>query len=155
MNRYAWPTLSASLLLMLSLFSTPFIAAAADSSRHQRSNDVDIYLAVIPAEITQQDSAMQASFKQHETRYHVIVALFDAASGKRITNARVHATVSMLGEHVKQDKNLDPMLIMDVASYGNYFVMSEPGKYRLRFKLEMPTRKYDTTADFQFDNSTD
>jgi len=155
MNDQALIKLSATFLFFTAFLSTFSAAFAADSHHHQRVNDVDFYLAVIPAEITQGSPGMQAKFKNHETRYHILVSLFDSRSGNRITDAEVQASVSTLGGMAEQNKNLEPMLIMDTSSYGNYFLMSEPGKYRLRFKMLTPTHKYESTAEFFFDKPKD
>lgn len=155
MNDQAPIKLSATLLfftVFLSMFSAAF---AADSQHHRRVNDVDFYLAIIPAEITLGVSDIQTRFKKHETRYHIIVSLIDSRTGSRITDAKVQATISSPGGVAKQNKNLEPMRIMDAISYGNYFLMSDPGKYRLHFKMLTPARKYEEVADFFFDKPKD
>jgi len=131
------------------------VAYAADSEHHLRVNDVDFYLAVIPAEITQGSPGIQARFKNHETRYHIIISLFDSQTGNRINDAEIQASVSTFEGMDEQNKKLEPMLIMDTSSYGNYFLMSEPGKYQLRFKVLTPERKYEAIAEFFFDRPMD
>jgi len=74
-----------------------------DNSRHQVAEGVDIYLGVIPAEMILGHPKLHTEAEMHggvpvgEHRYHVTVALFDAATGKRITGAQVKASVSELG----------------------------------------------------------
>ncbi len=155
MNVHGLAKLPVTLLFFTVFLSTISAAIAADSKYHQRVDDVDFYLAVIPAEITQEPSETLNRFKKHETRYHIIVSLFDSPSGRRIAGAKIHAIVSRLADMHERHKKLEPMLIMDAASYGNYFLMSKPGKYRLRFKMQTPLRKYETTAVFFFDRPKD
>jgi len=150
MNIQYFPKLSVILIVFLAVFSTASVAIAAGSAHYQRVDDVDFYLAVIPAEITRGRSALSEKFKAHETSYHIIISLFDSSTGNRITDAAVNAIVSRSGGMVKQNKTLEPMLIMDASSYGNYFLMSEPGKYHLHFKVQTPSRKYEITSDFFF-----
>jgi hypothetical protein len=147
--------LSAALVFFTAFLGSFSAATAADSEHHRRVNDVDFYLAVIPAEITQGNPDMQARFKQHEIRYHIILSLLDSQTGSRITDAEVQASVSAGEGAPEQVKKLEPMLIMDAASYGNYFVMSEPGKYQLSFKVLTPERKYEAIAEFSFDRPKD
>jgi len=151
MNNHMLTKLSIPLLFCALFFGTFSAVFAADSQHHRRVNDVDFYLAVIPAEITQGVSDIQTRFKKHETRYHIIVSLIDSRTGSRITDAKVQATISSPGGVAKQNKNLEPMRIMGATSYGNYFLMSAPGKYRLRFKMLTPARKYEEVANFFFD----
>ncbi len=155
MNNHLFTKRSIVLLFFTAFLGSFSVAAAASSANHQVINDVDVYFAVIPAEITQGYSGMQAGVKKHETRYHIIVSLFDAPTGKRIADAKVEASVNAISGMMKQYKTLEPMFIMDAASYGNYFIISEPGKYRLRFKVLTPARKYEITAEFLFDRPKD
>jgi len=57
--------------------------ATADSLNHRLVNDVDFYIAVLPAEMTQGVAGMPHEMKNHANRYHIVVSLFDAntASG--------------------------------------------------------------------------
>jgi len=57
----------------------------------------------------------------------------------------------MNGAVTVQTKKLEPMLIMNAASYGNYFLMPEAGHYRLSFLLQTAKRKYEITTEFSFD----
>lgn len=155
MNDHASTKLSVIFLCLTAFLSSVSVASAADSKNHRRVNDVDFYLAVIPAEITQGPAGMQSRFKNHETRYHIIVSIFDSQTGNRITDAKVQASVNADGGMSEQYKSLEPMLIMDASSYGNYFLMSEPGVYRLRFKMLAPERKYEVIAEFSFDRPGD
>jgi hypothetical protein len=71
-------------------------------------------------------------------RYHVVVALFDNATGKRISGAGVKANVAEIGLSGVQ-KKLEPMLIGGTVSYGNYFNMpSTSNPYRINVRIELP-----------------
>ncbi len=153
MHDYSWIKAPVRLLLLFIFVGVYSVSAVADAVYHRHVNGVDFFLAVIPAEMTQGESAMQSS--RHETRYHVIVSIFDSHSGKRIKDAEIQANVSTINGMTQQDKNLVPMFIMDAASYGNYFLMSDAGKYRLRFKMLSAIRKYEITAEFIFDRPKD
>jgi len=131
---------------------------ADDNSRHQVAEGVDIYLGVIPAEMILGHPKLHTEAEMHggvpvgEHRYHVTVALFDAATGKRITGAQVKASVSELGLS-GIEKKLEPMLIADVISYGNYFRMSNTDVYRIRVQIRLPGVAQTIEAVFEYSHS--
>ena len=68
-------------------------ALADDSGQHKIVNGVAIYLGVMPAEMILGHPKLHTEAKMHggvpvgEHQRHVLVTLFDAASGKRIVGA--------------------------------------------------------------------
>lgn len=119
-------------------------AFAADSSQHKVVHGVAIYLGVFPAEMilghprAHTEAEMHGGVPAGQHQQHVVVALFDDATGKRITGAIVKANVSEIGLSGVQ-KKLEPMLIAGTVSYGNYFnmpVTSNP--YRIQVRIELP-----------------
>jgi hypothetical protein len=66
--------------------------------------------------------------------HHVMVSLFDAATGQRIENAQVTARVEELGIGA-QEKVLEPMMLAGALAYGNYFRMSQRGSYRVTVRI--------------------
>jgi len=131
-------------LLAASLFLFAVAAAAADSNLHKVVPGVSIYLGVFPAEMILGQPRPRAEAEMHggvpagEHRYHVTVALFDNATGKRITGAQVKANVSEVGLSGVQ-KKLEPMLIAGSVSYGNYFNMpTTSNPYRIQVRIELP-----------------
>ncbi|HEX7971703.1 MAG TPA: hypothetical protein VF501_05740 [Thiobacillus sp.] len=119
-------------------------AFADDSNLHKVVHGVSIYLGVFPAELvlghprSHPEAEMHGGVPAGQHRYHVVVALFDNATGKRITGARVKANVSEIGLSGVQ-KKLDPMLIAGTVSYGNYFAMpATDNPYRIQVRIELP-----------------
>ena len=85
-----------------------------------------------------------------EYQRHVLVALFDAASGKRIVGAKVSARVYELNRTGSQ-KKLEPMLIADTVSYGNYFnIPVNNSPYRIRVLIELPGVAGVIEAEFDY-----
>ena len=80
------------------------------------------------------------------------VALFDAATGKRITGAQVSARVSELGLS-GTEKKLEPMTIAGAISYGNYFRMSGTGIYRIRVQVRRPGMAQAIEAEFEYSHA--
>jgi hypothetical protein len=116
-------------------------AFAADSSLHKIVDGVAIYLGVIPAELIEGHPKAHPESGMHggappvtEERYHIVIALFDAKTGARITNAKVTASLSSFGFPVGK-KTLEPMLIANTISYGNYFKLSGKGAHRIQIEI--------------------
>jgi len=134
-------------------------AFAADSNLHKVVHGVSIYLGVFPAELVLGHPGPHAEAEMHggvpagQHRYHVVVALFDNATGKRITGARVKANVSEIGLSGVQ-KKLEPMLISSTVSYGNYFAMpSTSNPYRIQVRIELPGVADPIEAQFDYQHA--
>ena len=119
-------------------------AFAADSTTHKVVQGVAIYLGVLPAEMILGHPKPHAEAEMHggvpagQHQQHVVVALFDQASGKRISGAKVSARVHEINLAGTQ-KKLEPMLIAGTISYGNYFnIPSTSNPYRIRVLIELP-----------------
>jgi hypothetical protein len=115
-------------------------AFAAEKGSPTVVQGVAIYLGVVPAEMILGYPKGQAEMHMHggvphgSNKYHVVIALFDDATGKRITGAQVKATVAQVGMS-GQMKLLEPMQIANTESYGNWFTLPEPGTYRIRLEI--------------------
>ncbi|VAX04532.1 hypothetical protein MNBD_GAMMA20-2390 [hydrothermal vent metagenome] len=135
----------------LVLFTT--MVMADDSKRHLQINGMSVYLGVIPAQITQEHPAMHGGSASGEHRYHVLVALFDSRSGKRITDARVKAAVFPLGL-ARPAKELEAMR-GESLSYGNYFTLHKPELYRIRVEIRRGDNGHLSVAEFVFQRPLD
>ncbi len=137
-----------NLAVFFSLLFAANPVLAADSERHQQVDGMDVYLGVMPAQLTQEHPGMHGSKLDKEHSYHVLVALFDSKTGKRITDARVKATVSLIGMG-GSTKKLEPMRD-EPLSYGNYFTLHEPELYRIKVEIRRSDRKHVSVAEFSF-----
>ncbi len=72
-----------------------------------------------------------------EGENHIVIALFDARTGQRITRARITATITGPGRF-KTEKELAPMIVSGAASFGNYFTLLGPGPYRIILRIRVP-----------------
>lgn len=118
---------------------------AAEKQQFQQANGLAVYIGVLPAGMTMRHSPGGPPRKAHGgaptwgQQYHVIVAIFDNASGERVTDAKVSAAVSdatLPGRRVSgPEKILDPMQIAEGTVYGNYFNMPAPTPYRIEVKI--------------------
>lgn len=148
-NRFLLPVVT----VLLALLATGS-AFAADTV--QNVGGLTIYLGVLPAEMLKGRPANHAESTMHGgapadagRQRHVLIAVFDAASGARIEDAVVTAKVGEPGL-AKVEKRLEPMPIAGAASYGNYFSMSSPGTYQIEVRVVQPSTGRTVDARFTY-----
>ena len=133
-------------------------ALADDSGQHKIVNGVAIYLGVVPSEMILGHPKLHTEAEMHGGvpvgghQRHVLVALFDNATGKRITNAEVKANVFEIGLSGVQ-KKLEPMLIAGTISYGNYFNMAGANPYRIVVQIRLPGSTGEIEAEFEYQHA--
>lgn len=147
----AWRGMLAGILAMSAMAST-----AADASQHKVVDGVAIYIGVLPAEMvkghprTHSEGVMHDGVPAGKNRYHLVVALFDDTSGKRISGAGIKARVTEFGLP-GQEKKLGPMVIAGTVTYGNYFAMPNPGPYRINLEIRHATPHSVGTIEAEFE----
>lgn len=118
-------------------------ASAMDIGQTKTVNGLIVDIGVIPAEIIKGHPKEHPEASAHggpppgQHEYHLVVAVFDAASGAGITDAKVQARVSGLGL-VGPQKALEAMTIAGTITYGNYFDLPEKGLYTIDIEIERP-----------------
>lgn len=121
-------------------------APAMDIGQTKTVNGLTVDIGVIPAEIVKGHPKEHPEASAHggpplgQYEYHLVVAVFDAASGARITDAKVEARVSSLGL-VGPRKTLEQMAIAGTITYGNYFDLPEKGPYTIDIEIERPASR--------------
>lgn len=132
-------------------------AWAVDTNQHQIVDGFSVYLGVLPAEMIRghpkehPESQMHGGFPT-DYRHHIVVAVFDEDTSKRITNADVSArivTVNAAGP----DKKLEAMTIGGKRTYGNYFRMPGTGPYRIEIQIQLPGTPIPIKASFEWGKS--
>jgi hypothetical protein len=128
---------------LLALAVSP--AALADLLNQTRQvAGMRFHFGIVPAEIVQKHQPGHPEREMHKgapsgsSQYHVMVAIFDAKSGARITDAAVKARVESVGPMSGQDKPLEPMLIADAMTYGNFFDMAGKEAFRIVLEVRRP-----------------
>lgn len=124
----------------------------------QRSARTTLYVGIVPAELAQaaveadeQPSPHITAVPNVRNRHHVVVALFDTRTGRRITDARVVAKLrGPTGPPVI--KPLEPMQVGGAPSYGNVFVITELRGHR--FEIEV-SRSRQPSERFSFSYHAD
>lgn len=130
---------TAWLLLLLATLPSPALA----QSRLERSG-VTLYWGLVPAAVVAEKHALADLHggppKGGGQVHHLVVALYDSASGRRIEDAVVRAQLSETGIVDEPPKYLPPMKVNDQASYGQVFGVAKDGPYRFRLWVRLPQR---------------
>jgi hypothetical protein len=153
-RRFApWRAGATALVVTILLAGLPPAARAADY--YKSAGGFAIYIGILPAQVVQGHAPEHPEGKMHggapsgRHQYHVMVAVFDAASGARVEDAHVTAKVGEPGL-VPVEKRLEPMPIAGAMSYGNYFPMSAPGPYRIDVRVARPGPVRTVDASFTY-----
>jgi hypothetical protein len=117
-------------------------AIAADTDQSKTAGGLTVYLGVVPAEIVKGPSAngnaerpMHGRVPKGPHEYHLVAAIFDAASGTRVSDAVVTAEVSGLGLSGTR-KKLEPMQIAGTTTYGGFFDLPGFDFYTVKLTVE-------------------
>lgn len=139
------PGIRTYLLILIGWFLTTGIVWAYEGETHKNLAGMDIYIGVIPAEVLQgrdmpMETKMHGGVPLGRNHHHLVVALFDAKTNARISDARITANIAGLGSG-GSTKILGRMKINDVVTYGNYFSFPVTTPYRIRLKLDVPGKE--------------
>jgi hypothetical protein len=146
-------------LLRCALLGFVLANTAVAGADRQRADGIMVYLGVVPAEVVlghapqHPEGQMHGGPPEQPNRYHVMVALFEAASGARISNATVTARVSELAL-AGTEKRLELMTIAGAATYGNYFPMPNVGPYRIEVHIRRPGVAGEVLTTFDYERTS-
>jgi len=146
----------AALLSALPLAATPAYAGL-DKGRVTVDSAI-VYLGVVPATQTRDysservgDMTMGGQAASNVNDIHLVVALFDHGSGKRITGA--HVIARFIGERGRRwSAVLKPMTMNGAMSYGAYASMGGDNKASILIDVERPfgRNSKNLTARFEY-----
>jgi hypothetical protein len=134
-------------------------AGAAERDQFKTAGGLAVYLGVLQAAMIQghpedhPEEAMHGGVPSGRHAYHVMAAVFDAATGERVEDAVVEARVAEPGLAGVR-RRLEPMLIAGTVTYGNYFTMRGDGPYRIRFSITAPEAATPVVLEFSYDHRT-
>lgn len=120
----------------------PVGARADHLGQYEVADGMTVYLGLMAAEVLRQHpqrypAQMRAKIPRAANTYHVLLALFDNASGERITDAEVEARVSPVGL-VGTTRRLDPMVVAGALTYCNYFKIKPTDTYLVEARIRRP-----------------
>lgn len=135
----------------------------ADLPRNTQTVDgMTIDLGVLPAELVQghatvpgDPNALHGGTPSYSGSHHIVVAVFDAKTGARITDARIRAGVGDRSYNHEPDKSLEPMEINGMMTYGNFFLMQGAGVWRIHLQILRPGASRPVEADFAYEHAPD
>jgi hypothetical protein len=139
------------------LVSVAGSAFASEPGGYKVVDGTVIYFAVLPAEIIRghpkghAEAVMHGGVPNGKHVHHVMVALFEAGSFDRITDAEVKATVSEIGFAGKTE-TLEPFTVAEVLTYGNYFEMPNQTIYRITVAVRRPNSPKTVEATFEYEH---
>ena len=131
------------LLAWIVLAAVPPAVLADVGNETKSAAGLRVDLGIVPAETIRNRPEEYAELKMHggvpsgRSMYHVMVAIFDASTGVRITDAQVRARVEEVGL-TSEDKKLEPMRIAGALTYGNFFHMAGQGAFRITVQIRRP-----------------
>jgi hypothetical protein len=129
------------------------MAVAAEPRTSQIVNGLEIYFGLMPAQLVRGHAPGRLEQQMHggprAGENHVMVALFDAKSGRRISDAVVHATITG-PKGFRAEKPLEPMTIAGAATFGNYFEMLGIGPYKIALRVRPAGASKDVFARFSW-----
>ena len=142
-----------ALVACLLLFSSPIVAAQPAHGVRQASGAVVFEYGLVPAVRVADHPSPHAESTMHgdprgQSGSHIVVALFDKASGARISDATVEVRITPLGG-AAVTKTLEPMTIEGLPSYGGYVSVVRAGIYRIRFEARAPSITGVASAEFE------
>jgi hypothetical protein len=133
------------------------MAVAADDTPYKLAGGLAVYIGVVPAEIVRGHSSQHAEKTMHggapkgAHQFHVVAAVFDAASGVRVSDAAVTAQISGIGLSGTK-KKLDPMEIASTVTYGGFFDLPGRDLYTIGLTIERPGRPKPVSLEFKYDH---
>lgn len=134
-------------------------APAASNEDYKVIDGLAVYLGILPAGMIRDHGETHPESTMHggpgsNGDYHVVVAIFETASGERVEDAEVSATVEGLG-HIRQEGlTLEPMAIAGTVTYGGFFTPPDDGRYVIAIEIRRPGQAEPVRIDFIYRHMT-
>jgi hypothetical protein len=132
-------------------------AMAAENALSKSAGGLTVFLGVVPAEIVKGPPPRSAERPMHGRipkgphQYHIVAAVFDAATGARVGEAAVSAQVSGLGLS-GTTKRLEPMDIAGTTTYGGFFDLPGRDLYTVSISIQRPDAQQPVRFNFKYDH---
>ena len=146
---------TSSITIMLALLVLTAGCTKQEAPRNSQVVDgVAIYLGVVPSQIVEGHPGSHVESKMHGGvpvaghSDHVVVALFEDATGKRIEDAQVIGSIAEMGTDSDRT-NFERMRIDGTITYGGYISNAPAGhEYHLKLRIQRPGNKNEIDATF-------
>ena len=133
------------------------VKAAADNEQSRTIGGLTVFLGVVPAEIVKGPAPHSAERPMHGRipkgvhEHHIVVAVFDATSGARVSNADVTAQISGLGLS-GVSKTLERMEIAGTTTYGAFFDLPGRDLYTVKLTVSRSGSIQPVVVRFRYDH---
>jgi len=133
--------------------STPEEARAA-APRYKLAGGMEVHLGIVPAETLRlfpegsAERTMHGGVPDGAGYYHLNVSLLDAKTKAPVSDAKVEMRVAQAGMS-GVTKTLEPIVINNAPSYGNYFRMRWSTTYRITVSIRKPGAPVPAVATFE------
>lgn len=136
------------------------VAYADDLSRSVTAHGLTVHYGVVPSSKQEKAGATAASDAPSPgpNQYHLTVAIFDTATGKRVSDATVLASVKGPRSydtrfHAKPvEKSLDAVTVGSTVTYGNDFSMPWSGIYHVDLTVTQKGQSKPTKIRLNYDH---
>ncbi|OUL95696.1 hypothetical protein [Paraburkholderia hospita] len=136
------------------------VAYADDLSRSVTAHGLTVHYGVIPSSKLGESGSAAASnvTAPGPNQYHLTVAIFDAATGRRVSDATVLASVKGPQAHDTHfhakpvEKRLDAVKVGSAVTYGNDFQMPWSGIYHLDLTVTQKDQPKPTKIRLNYDH---
>ncbi len=126
-----------------------------EASFVQSADGLTGYLGVVPRAVVLDHAPGHEERRMHPSQptgdAHIVVAIFDDATGERVENAAVEAVVRRDGHPGPQRLSLDRMRIEDTITYGGFLSVAPTGLYHVDVAVRRPGSDGETHLRFVFD----
>lgn len=143
-------------VLVAAIFLSIHSARAQDPGT-RTVGGLTVYFGVMPGEIVKGHPKSHAERSMHggasgdEHNYHMVVAVFDAATGARLTDVTVNAKVRPPSRPVTSIP-LEKMEVAGTTTYGNFFPAAGYGTYRFSIEVYRDKAAQPVIAEFTYDH---
>jgi hypothetical protein len=151
MNRNLMTVVVATSLWLMA----PSVAGEPEDPFVRQADGIVVHFGVVPAEalqaksVSRRDARMHGGPSGHPGEQHIVIALFDAATGARIEDARVSAYVVGVGR-ARSARELEPMWIAGTVTYGTFFSLPGSGPHQIRVEVRRPPDARPTAVSFVY-----
>jgi hypothetical protein len=132
-----------AIALAAALCAIAVSGAAAQDDQSKEEQGLVVYLGVLPAAMVKGHDSTHAETTMHGGtpaglhEYHLLVAVFEAATGERVEDATVTAMITGLGHVGGTRTALEPMKIADTTTYGNFVDLPGSDLYTIKVAVKL------------------
>lgn len=147
------------LAIGLAALPEPTVAQGAVDDTSLTVGGILAYFGMLPAALVKghpashPEGAIHGGVPDRRHEYHVILALFDAATGQRIETAKVALTLMGLGHTGGTRLELEPMMIAGTVTWGTFVKLPGKDLYELTFEVRIEGRSDPVVFPFRYPHS--